>query len=295
MNNDVIYVLFSFFFLPTVYFILSLHFRRYEHARTKNGTPLNVYLTYQATNTIAVTYLGIAGIIFYVYQESLNSSIVIPPLYLRSELLEKFLIYPMIFYQFHSLVLYWLAFIPELGNVSMALHHVVTLLLGLFSIYPQPYLQGYSVFYFGLVELSTVFLQGIDLYKNIRYTKLYNESLFQQFQIFFVISFISLRVVLWPMISVYFWRSSLLLLMNNHAHSKAIVIFSLGANLYLTFLQFYWGALIARKLYVFINNSDNNQIFLYNLRNPLGTYENRASKKRCVCVYIYTHTHKFNK
>ena len=232
--------------------------------KTKSGTALDVYLTYQATNAIAVIYLGVMGSVFYIYQEAHSTSIVNPPLYLRSELLERFLIYPMIFYQFHSLVLFIVAPIPELGRGSMFAHHLVTLLLGVFSIYPQAYLQGYSVFFFGIVELSTFFLQGIDLYKNIRYTKLYDEDAFQRFQILFAISFVSLRVALWPLISTHFWTNASSLLMNGKAHSDAIVMFSLAANAYLTLLQFYWGTLIVHKLYNHINNSENHQIFLYN-------------------------------
>ena len=138
MNTNVIYFICSFCILPSIYFILSLYFRRYEHIRTKNGTPLNVFLTYQVTNTIAVIYLGITGIIFYIYQEIHSYSVVNPPLYLRFELLERLLIYPMIFYQFHSIVLFLLVPIPELGSAFMFIHHLTTLLLGVFSIYPQP-------------------------------------------------------------------------------------------------------------------------------------------------------------
>ena len=265
-KDDFVYWVFTFWSLPTIYCLFSIYFKRfpYEHTRTKSGTALNVFFTYQMTNTIAVIYLGIMGIILYIYQEYQNISIINPPIYLHSNRLVYTLIYPMMVYQFYSIVLYLLAPMPELGGTVMLLHHIATLTLGLFSVYPRPYLQGYSIFFFGIVELSTIPLQGVDLYKHIRYTKQFNPIFQSRFQIFFAVSFLSLRVGLWPIISVHFWRNAVDLLLNSAAHSPAIVIFSLCANLYLSLLQFYWGAIIIRKLCRLINNTDNNRIFLCN-------------------------------
>jgi len=69
------------------------------------------------------------------------------------------------------------------------------------------------------------------------------------------VSFIIFRLILWPLYSYQFWLDSWELLSTGKdrysgkaVHSNFVVLFFLGANLFLTFLQFLWGRQVVKGL-----------------------------------------------
>ena len=72
--------------------------------------------------------------------------------------------------------------------------------------------------------------------KKKKYKMLYDFS-----QISFALSFVILRLIIWPIKSWEFWVGSIDLLSSGKAHSQFVVGFFLLANMFLTGLQFMWG------------------------------------------------------
>lgn len=63
-------------------------------------------------------------------------------------------------------------------------------------------------------------------------------------RVVFAVSFIIIRLIMWPYVSYDFWIGSFDLLKTGKAHSNFVVAFFLFANLFLTGLQFLWGSKI---------------------------------------------------
>ncbi len=231
--------------------------------KTKSQSKAIDYLTYQITNAIIIIYISTSALVILVGNFGNSEATV----YSHSSIHEKFLIYPMIVYQFYQAILFFACPLPEFGSYSMLLHHVVTFLVGVFGIIPQPYLQSYSLFFFGIAELSTIPLQVVDIFKNFKHTQWATE--FQDvkvfFQFLFALLFLIIRCIIWPSVSFVFWRDALMLLSKGKAHNTLIVVFSLCANVFLTSLQIYWGALICKKIsrYTFDGRTERNNIHAY--------------------------------
>ena len=73
----------------------------------------------------------------------------------------------------------------------------------------------------------------------------------------FALSFLIIRLIIWPYISYDFIRGSVDLLQSGRAHSKFAVGFFLFANVFLTGLQFFWGTKIFGFLFKSGKKKDN--------------------------------------
>ena len=133
-------------------------------------------------------------------------------------------------------------------GIEHMIHHVVTASLAYFSF--QPYLHIYSPFFFGVTEISSIFLTVVCFFVNDRHSRMYIEGIENDLPGLrvvagglFVVLFFLTRIVIWPYISYYFWRDNLALLRSkkgNDVHSYAAVYTFMAANCLLTFLQFFW-------------------------------------------------------
>jgi hypothetical protein len=112
----------------------------------------------------------------------------------------------------------------------------------------HPYLHGYN-FFFGVAELTNVPLTVYDVFKyqkSIGWQTKYS-ALFQITQVSFALSFVAIRLVWWPMVSYPFWLESVAALKGEtNAHSPFVIGFFLLSNVFLTFLQFFWGVQIVQ-------------------------------------------------
>ena len=120
-------------------------------------------------------------------------------------------------------------------------HHLFTAALGYFGLHP--YLHGAGLFFFGVAELSNVPLCFYEIFKYLKpagYQEKY-KMLYELAQVSFALSFVVLRLIIWPIKSWVFWQGSIELLSSGKAHSQFVVGFFLLANMFLTGLQFMWG------------------------------------------------------
>ena len=146
----------------------------------------------------------------------------------------------MLGYQFWNTVLCFI--MNDLKDPAMVGHHVFTGTLAYFGLYPYLHLKG--LFFFGFAEMTNTVLTIYDLFKMFPEQKKKYTFLFNLAQYGFGISFIVIRLGMWPLISYEFWKGSISLLQTGKAHSSLVVITFLVANIFLTGLQFLWGSKI---------------------------------------------------
>lgn len=121
-------------------------------------------------------------------------------------------------------------------------HHIVSASVAYFGLHPFGHRS--ALFYFGIAEFTNIPLTIVDVFK-------YFPELAKQFRLvneasryIFALSFVVLRLIIWPIGAVSFWWTCTSLLREGTAHSTFVVSLFLGANLFLTALQFWWGSKI---------------------------------------------------
>jgi TLC domain len=211
-----------------------------------------VHCFVQVVAGACVTYLAGAGLVLWFSEEAV--ALQKNPFYGYSQNVVDHLIAPMISYQGWNFIL--CLFVPELRDVAMLGHHFVTLSLAYFGLHP--YLHYFGLYYFGVAELTNVPLTLVDVFKYLgeepkkkelkkkdpdNYKDEYH-TINEVSRVSFAVSFIGLRLIAWPVISLSFWNDSYQLLSGGKAHSNFVVGYFLFANLFLTGLQFFWGSKI---------------------------------------------------
>jgi hypothetical protein len=120
-------------------------------------------------------------------------------------------------------------------------HHLTAGLLASLALYP--YCHKYSSFFLGISEISTAalcVLVNFDDERGIKGLKDAFPTLTMVFAGIFAVLFIVCRIILWPIVSYFFWKDSLRLLTEGNPHSKGVVLVFLVCNAGLTLLQFVW-------------------------------------------------------
>mmetsp|Transcript_15803 Transcript_15803/g.38954 ORF Transcript_15803/g.38954 Transcript_15803/m.38954 type:complete len:270 (-) Transcript_15803:165-974(-) len=141
--------------------------------------------------------------------------------------------------------------VQTLRKTDRIVHHVVALILAFWS-YHYRLLLYYSIFFFGVSEVSSVFLTFVEFFKE--FPPLRNPALnpnLAQFneisRIVFACLFLSIRVVYWPYLSMQFWGDTLNAIWTGKPHFFELTCVLL-ANIGLTILQFHWGILILQQI-----------------------------------------------
>jgi hypothetical protein len=199
-------------------------------------------MAFEIVAGLCVTYLGIIGTlaIFHLNPDFDMEEIEKDKLYGRAQFVEDHLIMPMLSYQGWNVLLCF--FNADLRDPAMIGHHLATFSLAYFGL--NPYVHYYGLFFFGFAELTNVPLTMVDIFKYFPDLKEKMPIVNEICRVSFAISFIIVRLLIWPYISYQFWLGSLELLNNQTAHSVFVVLVFLGANIFLTGLQFFWGSKI---------------------------------------------------
>merc|ERR1711871_531179 len=127
-------------------------------------------------------------------------------------------------------------------------HHICTGTLAVFALHP--FLHLYSSYFFGVSEVSTVVLCVLACFDDSRgiqakdgsnlFAKLFPTSM-KVIGVTFAVLFVVIRIVIWPIVSYYFWVDSLALMETpEKTHSFPVVYTFLAFNVGLTILQFAW-------------------------------------------------------
>jgi len=208
-------------------------------------------MAFELVAGICVTYLAIAGFVCtFGKQYGINDyeELSKNPYYGKSAFVEDHLVAPMISYQGWNILI--TLYMESIYSVEMIGHHLVT--GGLAYLGLNPYLHYRALFFFGIAEFTNIPLTFYDVAKKLQWDK--NGLGYNLSQGGFVVSFIILRMILWPYFSVQFWIDSYQLLTTgqdangNKCHSQFVVLFFVLSNFFLTFLQFLWGKQIVSRL-----------------------------------------------
>lgn len=100
-------------------------------------------------------------------------------------------------------------FIAELQTVDMFAHHIMAGSLAFFALYP--YAHAYVLFYFGIVELSSVILTGAELVELFPKFDRDYPAVRATLQGAFAVSFIIIRLLMWPYMLFFFWSDNYVL------------------------------------------------------------------------------------
>ena len=232
-------------FVPVTFFGLVVTFRAMDlwPHKTRRGSRASDIMAFEIMAGLCVLYLAVFGCIAFFdllpdhfdYNEAVENVF-----YGRSTFVENHLIAPMISYQFWNFLL--CLFNADLRDLPMIGHHLVTGSLAYFGLHP--YLHGRAMFFFGFAEFTNVPLTFVDIFKYFPELKEKYSLVNEVSRVIFAVSFIIIRLIIWPYVSYEFWLGSYDLLSSGKAHSNFVVSFFLFANLFLTGLQFLWGSKI---------------------------------------------------
>ena len=214
--------------------------------KTRRGSRASDIMAFQIVAGLCVIYLSGAGIIGYFSLFGVNEyeRLSKDPWFGKSAFIENHLLYPMISYQGWNIVL--CLFNKDLNDLFMILHHIATAVLAYFML--APYAQYQCFFFSGIVEISNIPLTIMDIFKYFPDLAKQYSTINSLSRTMFGISFIVLRLIIWPVLTYYFITGSINLLVTNTAHNQYIVIFFIICNILLTALQLFWGSKIIHIL-----------------------------------------------
>jgi hypothetical protein len=230
--------------VPIAHIILVCLFRMIGLCPTKlkKGTRLSDMLAFSIVAFCCVTFLGLFGFaIFMKYLPGIDYDFLeANRFYGRSAIIEDLLVTPMIVYQYWDCIICLVT--NDLRDPTMIMHHFVTGTLAYFCL--APYGHYWAPFFFGMVEITNIFLTGMEIFDFFPdYQKKY--PLFHDAcRGCFALGFYIIRLIMWPYIGYYFVTESLNLFYSNTGHSNFVILFYVFSCAFLSVLQVYWGYLI---------------------------------------------------
>jgi hypothetical protein len=237
--------------IPFIYFLLLYIYKKnnlYQKI-TINNNKEDTIVSHIITSLICVIYLSISGIRLY----NRYSNILFEDKYIfkKNDDIINHIVIPMIIYQGWNTVITYLH--KDLYSIAHIIHHVLVIFLGVVSF--NGFYQYYGIIYFGLTEISNIFLSIIE-YSNYEKYIVYNKKLNNINNILFVLSFYILRIIIFQY-SNYKLYLSFLNEKNKVFSSEYIIQTSiiLISNIFLSYLQFYWGYKIYNKIIETIKKS----------------------------------------
>lgn len=230
-----------FYIIPILYYSLASLFSSFNmFPETSYSGCGNEYMSYTLVSLGCVSYITYTSFTALINNES--SKIENDTVYGRNEYIEEYVILPMVYYQFWNLTISLLK--KEFMVFEMIAHHFIAFMISLLCVYPQPYLQYYIPYFFA-VEISSIFLTFIDIFKS--YPNLADKYYYTNLilSLCFVITFFIFRIILWTHYNV---RMVIDVLTVEKYKTILVVLFTLPANIIITFLQYYWQFKICKKI-----------------------------------------------
>jgi hypothetical protein len=114
-------------------------------------------------------------------------------------------------------------------------HHFFSALVAYFGLFPFGHFA--ALYYLGVAEATNIPLTVVDVFKYFKDLAAKYRLLNEISRYSFALSFVVMRLIIWPIGSVTFWKGCVNLLTSGAAHSKFVVSFYLAANIFLTGLQ----------------------------------------------------------
>ena len=230
--------------LPSSYYLIINYFKKNNLFQNKSqyGTYQYELISHLIITTCCVIYLSISGIfLFYIYNDLIYSY---KHIFIKNIHIENHILIPMFFYQFWNYINS--LFIKDLNSIFLLLHHLFVVILCYYTM--LPFMQYITIYFFGLIEISNIFLSWIELTDYIPDLKKY-VYLDNFLNIFFILTFYSFRIFYWIYSSYYFFNNIKSLIINEFMLGQKLDYIFLTfvlvtAYIFLTILQFYWGKII---------------------------------------------------
>lgn len=230
--------------LPILYFFILSLCRKYNYCQniTLTNSSTDKLITHLYISFICVTYISISGIILYFkYSDLVFNKYII---FERNELIENHILIPMLVYQFWNTVISLLH--KDLYSIYFILHHVFVFILGIFILW-IPLFQYIIIYFFGLNEITNVFLSLIEIKEYDKRFEKYTQFNFI-INIIFILLYFIFRIVIWIYANYQFILMNIIHKEILFSKYKIIIFILITGNIFLTFLQFYWGFLIYNKV-----------------------------------------------
>mmetsp|Transcript_169 Transcript_169/g.139 ORF Transcript_169/g.139 Transcript_169/m.139 type:complete len:270 (+) Transcript_169:200-1009(+) len=140
--------------------------------------------------------------------------------------------------------------IPEYRTGEFLGHHILTMIIAKFAQTQGP--DFYGFFYLGIASLSSLFMVFVDIFR-------YGPNILRDtfpilnkiVQVLFAVSFITVRAVTWPFVSLAFWYDTIEIIRHppdNGGPWKPYLFMLLLSNTFLGALQIMWAKRICKHL-----------------------------------------------
>ena len=163
----------------------------------------------------------------------------------------------------------------NLRKAELFMHHIMAGSLAYAALHP--YAHAYAPFFFGVVEISSVFLTSLEVIELFPDFMRRHKLLHACVQGLFAVSFILIRLIAWPILLMYFWPDNYAVVLTGkissaplskrphtnyneltgQAHSLFVIALYVVSCAGLTFLQFKWGMLIITAIHAALFKSKN--------------------------------------
>lgn len=231
------------YFAPIAYFVLIAALKWLEIVRgqtTKKGMDMAHLIAFMAVSMVMVCWTAGAGLALYfgwfgVHDQS--TILVKDTFYARSIFVEKHLLIPMGVYQVYNTAMCFLY--EELFDTTMVLHHTVVVLLQLIGF--SPFLHSEAFFFIGIAEITNIPLTWMDICKKKPEWRKRWPTTHTLCQLVFAISFILIRMILWPIRAVPVWHKLINLMLTGECRSTAVALGFIIISGILTVMQIVWG------------------------------------------------------
>lgn len=217
--------------------------RRIVGTIPKSDSPVAQIVAVQVVSfisTLVLSLLGIAGLIridTFATSSAYDRVFSFHPISLA-------LAWVIIAYQCYSL--FCSLYFSYLRQLAPICHHVGVIVIGLLGLHPL--YHPYGIFFFGLVELSSLPLCFIDIFKVAPHLIADHPQFYSSARLLFASLFLIFRVFFWLPMTYLFWKDSLSVIHQANAVLNNLVVFMIG-NVLLTALQLLWAVRVVKGIY----------------------------------------------
>lgn len=226
-----------FFGLFVTWMILSFRFARIEtFSQTPKGT------AHQVVVIVPFLFLAVRGTWLWFFDERFNAAFKHDKVYGYNQDAQN-LVLVMFAFQVWDFVTTVVT--KELRMVQHLIHHGACCVIALIVLMNGPHgcLLYYTAFFFGVTEVSSVPLAVVDFFRMHKSLAEKYSTVNEMVRVAFAVLFLLIRCIYWPFVCVDFWINSL----NSGAPELLLVIWYI-ANIGMTCLQYYWGALVVKGI-----------------------------------------------
>lgn len=236
--------------LPVAFVCVSLCLRiGGMRGKTKLGSAEADVMSFELVAAVSLVHLAYHGVgIWFQFFGDLQA-VVDGGVYTESTVIRDSILIPMLAYQSWNLAAG--LYLKEFGDFPSLAHHAVTIGISYFTI-TGPVFHYYAVYFLGVSEVSTIPLTfPVDIFAKFpRYQEQF-PMLNTVGRLLFATLFMITRVIYFPILDYFFWTECYQLYMSAGIREYFPVVFFLVANIFMTGLQFFWGA----KMFGFITNT----------------------------------------